>query len=102
MQLAGTCIPARGLQGPLGHPSTFFAAWFVPGGCCDPQGCPCATARPSPHLERRCHFGVKQFKLLEQVWGDSGGRIFHSLLFSLAKVIYFHQTHPVPLLLALL
>lgn len=29
------------LQGPLGHPSTHFAAWFVPAGCCDPQGCHC-------------------------------------------------------------
>lgn len=60
------------------------------------------TVWASPHLERRCHFGVKQFKLLEQVWGDSGSQIFHSLLFSFAKLIYFRQTHPLPLLLDLL
>lgn len=59
VQLAGTCIPACGLQGLLGHPSNFFAAWFVPGGCCDPQN---VTAWASPHLERRCPFGLKWFK----------------------------------------
>lgn len=47
MQLSGTWIPARGLQDLLGHPSNFFAAWFVPGGCCDPQGCPCLGIFPS-------------------------------------------------------
>lgn len=46
------CMWPAGL---LGHPSR----WCVPGGCCDPRD---VTAWASPHLERRCHFGLKWFK----------------------------------------
>lgn len=70
VQLAGTCLPARGLRGLLGHPSNFFAAWFVPGRCCDPQGCHCLCTSPSKEeLPRWC----EMVQTLEQVWGDSGG-----------------------------
>lgn len=67
---------AGGLRGPLGHPSTHFAAWFVPAGCCDLQGrhclgsagaSPCHCLGVSPSREEMPLRGEIEFKLLEQV-----------------------------------
>lgn len=60
-------VCAQELQGPLGHPSTHFAAWFVPGRCCDPQGCHCLG---STGASSSCCLGISPSRGEMLLWGE--------------------------------